>query len=175
MSHHPISMYYRGRVEESWDGYDLKFFEATTPENNAKAFLNFGKKRGTIEFTETEKAVWYSHVEMWARVRGKTKGVIIIEHDAMLVRPIPVRLFENDMVCLGHTGVKRNALHGLAYYLTPSIATKMVADVKSIKKIEWNSDATIAGYCDKIGVLQKDHVKQIQNRSVGVTIEHRRK
>ena len=30
----PISMYYRGRVEASWEGYNLKYFDAITPKNN---------------------------------------------------------------------------------------------------------------------------------------------
>jgi hypothetical protein len=170
----PQSMYYRGRVEESWNGYNLKFFNAITPETmESKGYLHFGKKRDTIEFTPTEKAVWYSHVELWAKARKKP--IIIIEHDALLVKPIPDRMWDqHDIICLGHTGKNKIRLPGLAYYLTPGIATRMVNDVKAIKKITWNSDGTIHGYGTKEGVFETDHVYQVQNRSIGTTIEHKK-
>lgn len=175
MSSSPQSMYYRGRVEESWDGYNVKYFEAITPETmDEKGYLTFGKKRDTIEFTPTEKAVWYSHVELWAKARKKP--ILILEHDALLVKPIPERIWQqNDMVCFGHTGKSKRALPGLAYYLTPEIATRMVNDVKGISNITWNSDGTIHGYCGKNGVFETDHVYQVQNRSIGTTIEHMKK
>ena len=175
MPDNPRSMYYRGRTEMSWidRGYDLKFFEATTPENNTKSFLNFGLKRDTIEFTPTEIAVWYSHVEMWAKARSKP--IIIVEHDAMLLEPIPEELFEHEMVCLGHTTKRKTLLPGLAYFLTPHLATRMVADVKNTKKITWNSDGSISSYNVKYGHTAKDYVFQIKNSSIGTTIEHRKK
>jgi hypothetical protein len=78
------------------------------------------------------------------------------------------------MICLGHTGKNKIRLPGLAYYLTPGIATRMVNDVKAIKKITWNSDGTIHGYGTKEGVFETDHVYQVQNRSIGTTIEHKK-
>jgi hypothetical protein len=49
-----------------------------------------------------------------------------------------------------------------------------VNDVKAIKKITWNSDGTIHGYGTKEGVFETDHVYQVQNRSIGTTIEHKK-
>ena len=113
----PISMYYRGRVETSWKDYDLRFYDAVTPatmqEEDFNHFLNFDKKRGTIEFSETEKAVWYSHVNLW--VKARRKPIMIIEHDALLLESIDAEWFENDMVCFGHTGKNMKNLPGLAY------------------------------------------------------------
>jgi len=167
-------MYYRGRVEESWSEYNLKFFNAITPENPPKNnYLTFGKKRDTIEFTDTEIAVWYSHVELWAKAR--TRPIMIIEHDALLVEDIPQNYFEKyKMMCLGHTG-KNRTLPGLAYYLTPEIATKMVNDVKNTQEITWNSDGSIHSYCQKHGLFEPEHVFQVQNKKIGTTIEHRKK
>lgn len=66
----PISMYYRGRVEASWEGYNLKYFDAITPKTmGTMQYLQFGKKRGTIEFTPTEK----SSLVQSRRVMGKGK------------------------------------------------------------------------------------------------------
>lgn len=170
----PVSMYYRGRVEESWKDYDLKFYDAVTPKDfeneNFNHFLNFGKKRDTIDFSLTEKAVWYSHVNLW--VKARRKPILIIEHDALLVEPIDSDWFENDMVCFGHTGKRKALLPGLAYYLTPDLAKRMVNDVKNISKITWNSDGTINEYCRKYGAIESSHVMQVNNRSLGTTIEH---
>ena len=167
----PRSMYYRGRVEESWKDYKVKYFNAITPQNPPKhKYLNFGKKRDTIEFTDTEIAVWYSHVELWAKAR--TKPIIIVEHDALLVEPIPDELFDNNMVCFGHTGKSKQTLPGLAYYLTPETAKIMVNGVKNTQTITWNSDGSIHSYCKKHGVFATEHVYQVQNRSIGTTIEH---
>lgn len=179
MNSNPISMYYRGRVIQSWweRGYDVQFYEATTPENNQKTYLNFDKKRGTIEFTPTEKAVWYSHVEMWAKARERP--ILIIEHDAMLLSDIPSGIFKEPMACLGHgispTTGHRHKLAGCAYWLTPKIATKMVSTIKTMKRIQTNSDAFIHSNCDREGVWAKHHVQQIQEDDVGTTIEHLRK
>lgn len=171
----PRSMYYRGRVEESWNGYDLKFFNAITPANPSKhKYLNFGKKRDTIEFTDTEISVWYSHVELWAKARNRP--ILIIEHDALLLKDIPDSLFsEHKMICFGHTGKNKMALPGLAYYLTPEIATEMVKGVKNTDSITWNSDGSIHSYCQKHGTFEKEYVYQVQNRKIGTTIEHRKK
>jgi hypothetical protein len=168
----PISMYYRGRVEKSWREYNLKFFNAITPENNTKDYLNFGKKRDKIEFTPTEKAVWYSHVELWAKAR--TKPILIIEHDAMLYEPIPDDIWESDMACIGHCyrNGERKTLAGLSYYLTPKVARNMVAGVKQTKNITWNSDATIYRTCKQKGIFSRDLVGQIKNDTIGTTIEH---
>jgi len=170
----PVSMYYRGRVEESWKDYNVKFYDAVTPKDfeseNFNHFLNFGKKRGTIEFSPTEKAVWYSHVNLW--VKARRKPILIIEHDALLVEPIDADWFENDMVCFGHTGKHKKLLPGLAYYMTPDLARRMVNDVKNIGNITWNSDGTINEYCRKYGAIESRHVMQVNNRSLGTTIEH---
>jgi hypothetical protein len=169
----PISMYYRGRIEESWKDYNLKFFNAITPENNTKTYLNFGLKHGRLEFTSTEKAVWYSHVELWAKARNKP--ILIIEHDAMLLEPIPDDVWENDVVCLGHTGRNKSLLPCLAYYLKPEMATIMVNGVKTMlgeKKITFQPDASLSHTVSKFGIVQSQYVMQIQNKKIGTTIEH---
>jgi len=173
ISDNPRSMYYRGRVEESWSDYNLKFFNAITPQNPTKnEYLTFGKKRDTIEFTDTEISVWYSHAELWAKARKKP--ILIIEHDALLLEPIPDEIFDHDMVCLGHHRKPDIWLPGLAYYLTPKIANDMVRRAKS-SKIDANSDSFIHQYCERFGVFECKYAYQVQNKSIGTTIEHRKK
>jgi hypothetical protein len=167
-------------VEQSWldHGFKLNYFNAITPETNTLNYLNLTKKRDTIEFSPTEIAVWYSHVEMWAKARNRP--ILIIEHDALLLKAIPNEVFyENEMVCLGQTLNEKTGLiqklPGLAYYLTPKIAKKMVNSVKTLKSITWNSDATIHRSCNEHGLWIPEHVFQIKNHDVGTTIEHNSK
>lgn len=171
----PISQYYKNEVLPTWNGYTVNHFEAVTPDTLQNySYLNFAKKRDKIEFTDTEKAVWYSHVELW--VKARTTPIIVVEHDIRLEKDIPVEVFESEMCCLAHSGVNKNGSHrklaGGAYYLTPKVATHMVNHVKNIKRITYNSDAVIHRMCDEFGIWRHDTCYQYQNKEIGVTVEH---
>ena len=198
MPHNPISMYYRGRIEESWSGYNVKYFDAVTPETmDNLGYLRFAKKRDVCEFTETEKATWYSHVECWAMARRKP--LLIIEHDAMLDEPIDDDLWgQHDIICFGrqrkgspsHQTVSPfgrgrppkapfgSQLAASAYYLTPNVAKKLVSRAKKEgvgrKGIDVNPDCHIHVFCDKLGVWRTQHVYQLVERGIGTTIKHNR-
>ena len=69
MKGHPISDMYMRKVQSSWDKLDTEFqvYDAITPKDlTLKNKLTFGKK-GKREFTASEKAVWYSHFELWCK------------------------------------------------------------------------------------------------------------
>lgn len=174
MSDNEISQHYKNYVLPTWKvrGWNVDLFEAVTPKTMGQySYLNFGKKRGTIPFTDTEIAVWYSHVECW--VLARKEPVLIIEHDMLLNKDIPDNIFESDMACLAnHKGGK---LAGGAYYLTPETAIKMVNDIKHTKEIRWNSDATIHSWCDKVGIWSHDICTQYQDDNIGVTVVHNKK
>lgn len=174
ISNNPISQYYKQKVEPSWidHGYKVDHFEAVTPEKlNSYSYLQFGKKRGTIDFTPTEIACWYSHVECW--VLARSQPLLIIEHDIEHKRDIDPSIFESDMSCLASSNKEgTRKLAGGAYYLTPDIAKKMVQDVKNMKSITYNSDAFIHNFCDKYGVWSQDKCYQVQNPKIGYTVVH---
>ena len=92
MKHHPISEMYKREVLPSWKEYEVKQFEAVTPKDLYKktkidfGFKTAGRKR---EFTSTEKAVWYSHFELWCECVKIKKPILILEHDSKLVKPLP--------------------------------------------------------------------------------------
>jgi|SRR6056300_94142 len=177
ISDNEISQYYKNLVLSSWKDYEVRHFEAITPKDLHKYdYLNFGLKhrlkgKVKVEFTETEKAVWYSHMECW--VLARKEPIIVVEHDIQLIKKIDESIFENDMVCLAHSNRKNKLkLAGGAYYITPAIAKYMTNDAKSKKPIYFNSDALIHNVCDKKGVWKHSHCFQIKDDNIGVTVDH---
>lgn len=94
----PVSEYYASITIPRWKsfGYDVKVFDAITPETQASFELVFDKvytKKytkafGTTKaFTPTEKAVWYSHVSLWKLCAETNQNIIVLEHDSYLMYP----------------------------------------------------------------------------------------
>lgn len=180
---HPSSIYYRDRVLPSWLnlGYRVNLFSAVTPKDLDKYselsfFKKHNKKRDSIsEFTDTEKAVWYSHFLLWKQCVEDNTPIIICEHDIELVVPIQRELFDNEMVCLSHdppNDIKPRQTHlaGGAYYITPKVARYLISVKK--KRVTFNSDSWIHNTCDKFGKWHISKCKQIKDPNVGVTVTH---
>lgn len=105
---HELSEEFAEISRKSWEaqGFEVRYFDAVTPETmDDQSFkLRFAEKlllrpnelkrheeakekgfefKGV--FSETEKAVWYSHLQVWRHVAYTTKEeTIIAEHDARL-------------------------------------------------------------------------------------------
>ena len=152
MSDHPISMMYQREVLPSWKqfGHDVELFEATTPKDLVyKNKLDFklkisGKKR---EFTSTEKAVWYSHFELWCMCIRKGP-LIVIEHDSKLVKQLPDMSKEGykllSFINRDFGFSKGVALApGSGYYITPPVAERLVAQAVANPVVR-NSDGHLA-------------------------------
>ena len=180
ISDNPISMYYRKEVLPSWvnHGFKVNHFEAVTPRNMPD-FLLFDKKRGKVSFTETEKAVWYSHYSTWKKCWDTQTPMIVVEHDIKLLHTLENEIFDSPIACLCHdfrtkgndTVKKQLKLAGGAYYITPKIA-KILMRIRHNKRINSNSDAWIHKICDENGKWYKHKCRQFKNPKVGVTIEH---
>lgn len=88
-------------IEQSWldQGFDLEAFEATTPDTiPPNGPLVFGdkvrdQKRGLdnpiVSFTDAEKAIWYSHYNLWHLCQYVDRPIIIIEDDTVLTSEFP--------------------------------------------------------------------------------------
>lgn len=158
MEEHPVSMMYMRKTLPSWKkrGYDVKIFNAITPKDLYKKHkLNFGTKlTGKVkrEFTETEKAVWYSHFELWCKCFLKNKPVLIIEHDSKLVKPLPDLKHEGYKVLsyidrdFGEERGNKVMAPGSGYYITPIIAQRLITSAVVRDEINQNSDGHIATY-----------------------------
>lgn len=191
ISDNPISQYYKEYVTPSWEerGFQINHFEAVVPADLEKDcnFIKFKMKhsfaRGTdVEFTPTEKAVWYSHYMLWKKCWDTQKHLIVVEHDILLLQDLEPEIFSHDIACLSHDlrGLETKEgnkvyrqlqLAGGCYYLKPNIAREMMR-IRHEKKVIYNSDAWIHRTCDKFGRWYKHKCRQFKNENVGVTIEH---
>ena len=181
----PISMYYRGRVEQSWTdrGFNIEYFNAVTPETipQQKKQLKFSLKHHSKpervrEFSETEKAVWYSHFGVWDIARRKQSPIIIIEHDVRLIRPINPNIFKNvKAMGLCHFHLRDGSLGttaGGAYFLNKEVASDLYKETLSLN-ITYNTDNLIHKKIDQYGSNWKTHYcEQINEPSIGTTIIH---
>lgn len=90
ISHSEVSRMYMNYTMGSWDNYKLNIFPAITPrdlhKHNSLSFLYTGPSKRP--FTDTEKAVWYSHYLLWKKCWSEKKPLIIIEHDSILRKDI---------------------------------------------------------------------------------------
>jgi hypothetical protein len=180
ISDNPISMYYKNEVLSSWTdrGFVVNHFEAITPKNlHEYDLLKFTKKRNKIEFTETEKAVWYSHYMTWKLCWDMQKPIIVVEHDIQLLKNLSEDVYTKNVACLAH--VKRSnkvtaKLAGGAYHITPYGARQLLR-ARHEKTITYNSDSWIHETCDKYGKWFHLHSIQIKDDKIGVTVEHNKK
>jgi hypothetical protein len=89
----PASDYYADICIDQWNklGYNIEKKEGTTPETLGDE-LNFLPRKWTGNyFTPSEKAIWYSHYNLWKQVKEPT---CIIEHDTYPYKKLPK--FEKD-------------------------------------------------------------------------------
>lgn len=181
ISGNPISMYYRNYVMDSWTskGYIVNHFEAVTPDDLSNYnFLKIKRKHSnrtktTVDFTETEIAVWYSHFSTWKLCYDMNKPIIVIEHDIKLLKDIDEEVYNYPIACLAHVVRKgvQVKLGGGAYYITPKGAHELMK-IKNHKEIVKNSDAWIHNRCDVLGKWFIEHSTQIKDDKIGVTVTH---
>jgi len=179
MSANEISQYYKQLVLPSWEKYHVHMFEAITPEtlykydelkfDIIKSHNSFDRK-----FTDTEKAVWFSHFSLWKFCVKAKKPIVIIEHDMKLVKELPMHDFrETNGIGLGMTyydKLKRNVnLPCGCYYLTPYLADILI---KTIKKnpVRINPDGFIKKFLDTD--MKNWCAEQVIDKSIGTTIVH---
>ena len=148
MSDCEISQYYRKICQPTWEekGFKVNHFEAMTPKdlNQFKDHLKFGKKRPTlsgsrpyeIDFSPTEKAVWYSHFVAWMTCIQLNQPIIIVEHDAFLEQKLEPEIFDEKVkfISFGHKKEihKKDpnleiilAMICVSYYITPALDKKV--------------------------------------------------
>lgn len=147
MSDHPISQMYVREVMPSWKDHGItpKMHEATTPKDLVyRNQLTFDIKRGGRDkrpFTSTEKAVWYSHFDLWCKC-VRDGPLTIIEHDSKLMKPLPDMTKEGYKFLSYSSEYEYTCSIGSGYYLTRLVAERLVANAVS-KEIYMNSDGFI--------------------------------
>ena len=127
-------------------GFTINLFNAIIPDEiqNISEQLKFGLKHRkfapTIEFTETEKAVWYSHFCLWEKCLDVNKPFLILEEDTKPKRLLPDKFEVSNLF--------RISAGGSGYILLPTIVKKMIKNSTS-RKITYNVDYYIERFKDK--------------------------
>jgi len=199
-----ISQYYLNRTRPSWvnAGFVVNEHSACTPETLGKDYcglkLTFDVRRGVTNrlgenLTDTEKAVWYSHLSLWNLCRESNTPIIVVEHDVLLTYPMELSYFETckPIVAFATSGFPpaakyckctdclRIKIHnrpitaGGAYYLTPRIARNLINSAMA-SPIHHNSDGLIHQEMNTNGQLRGDHYRSYQliSSKHGATIDH---
>ena len=83
-----ISEAYAGHCSKSWTGFNLRYFDAITPDTlSQQSGLTFGRRGNGAELTDTEKACFYSQYHLWKKCSLERVPILILEHDAWLHKP----------------------------------------------------------------------------------------
>ena len=186
MSNHPVSLMYQRLTIPSWEkhGYEIKLFEAVTPKDLYKKHkLDFGIKNNdpsrARQFTLTEIAVWYSHFELWCESVRTSRSMIVIEHDSLLKKKLPVDLTKDTYKLLSYInrdfGDKvRSISPGSGYFISPLIASRLVSRAVC-HTIETNSDGFIMGQINFQRQVRRNDYHYIEQINIdGLnTIDHK--
>jgi len=78
---HKVSQHYARQTIPTWD-CEVNLFDAYTPDTMPD-YLDFGVFWGVRDFSPTEKAGFYSHLELWKKCFEEDKPISIIEHDVI--------------------------------------------------------------------------------------------
>lgn len=181
MSDNPVSQMYKRSVLKSWKDEDKVpiDFEAVTPKDLVyRNELKFGIKKSKSpdrDFTLTEKAVWYSHFDLWCLSVRKRKKILIIEHDSKLVKPLPdltkegykFLSFSEGTFKGSETSISKDTCRyrqctvGSGYYIVPTTAERLVANAVA-REITVNSDGFIAHILNTKAQMKMDDFHYIE-------------
>jgi|TARA_B110000046_G_C13014831_1_gene408196 GR25 family glycosyltransferase involved in LPS biosynthesis len=138
---HRVSQHYANLCIPSWD-CNVNLFDAYTP-NHMPDYLDFNLMWGNRPFSESEKAGFYSHLELWKKCFEEDKPIAIIEHDvAQRKKDMPIigdffafaDFIDEDDWKNYSTRFKGHPYWGTdeplcpvthAYYMTPDVAESM--------------------------------------------------
>lgn len=187
IKNNPVSMWEAGRTYERWTekGFSVNLVDAYTPEtyHNSPYKLNFELKRNKTnvrKFTESEKAVFFSHLAALDIAKRKASPSIIIEHDAKLIGDIPEEILKQRIVPLGHAlrDGKQSILPCLAYMITPELAGYFVEDL-TLRTITLNIDGYMWEFANSYAGPEHvyDYMLNVQQNEefredLGTTIDH---
>ncbi len=112
MNNNELSLKYAEAAAHSWQGFNLKYYNAITPKTlHTQSGLTFGKK-GDRELTDTEKACFYSQYNLWKKCSVENIPILILEHDAYLRNPAAVKFNPHlDVQFLGQHAMEAVMFH----------------------------------------------------------------
>lgn len=95
----PLSEAYAQYASRSWQGFDLRYFDAVTPDTvDQYNELTFGTKGSGRELSATEKACFYSQYLLWKKCALERVPILILEHDALLKNKSTIK-YDGTLMC----------------------------------------------------------------------------
>lgn len=168
------SEYYSKITDDSFRfiGYDnIQTVEACTPDTidqfHSRFNLQFevGRMRHFKmdtsvkywrEWDKYELAIWYSHISAWHEVVKHNRPCMIVEHDCVLFRDLPIEYRKEKLLSFGanpHYNLVKGRvfytpLAALGYYIVPELANRLIGRAQR-KKIDEPVDGLIHRTCKK--------------------------
>jgi len=141
---HPAAEKYAEYVLPFWKklGFTVNVMDAVVPETmDQQPFkLRFGfvksnkwtqKHKIDKVFTETEKAVWYSHVNAWRKCVELNQPILIIEQDSIPIKPEHLWIPKIDGTLYNLVFKDRHSIG--CYYITPDVAKRLVEYITRVE------------------------------------------
>ena len=189
-----VSAYYSDYVIPSWDkfGYYVNMFDCVYPDTlHEYNYLEFDKYWGVRDFTDGEKAGWYSHTLLWIKCAMENKNIAIIEHDVECIAPLDFTEEGLNFFCcyqnkdewknyaerfIGHPYWGKQykivpVTH--AYTLTPKIAIELLNKIINRPLNNFTDDFLLQhkGLDNTIKNLY-NYTKPIYHKNIGGSMEH---
>lgn len=133
-----------------WDAYDGTSGTMIVPEHSKNSKHMSWFKQMDPELSMSEVACVLSHASLWCRCIEIDKPIVILEHDAIMVKPFTYHMLYNSIIYLGcheqytkRFSVSHTAIHGSesnnyhfilrthAYAIDPCIAKTLVSHLLS--------------------------------------------
>jgi hypothetical protein len=183
-----VSQYYLKQSLPTWENCNVNLFDAYTPKHMPD-YLNFGLFWGKRYFSESEKAGFYSHLELWKKCFEEDKPITIVEHDVELQEVGPVVGdffamcdFDDDDEWINYSsrfrghpywGLESDPLCPVthAYYMTPDVAESLFYAI-SEKQVQKFIDDYMWEFMGQDRDKIVNYCSPIYNADVGGTMVH---
>lgn len=181
----PTSQIYRKLCKQSWEvnGYQVKHFEASTGNDSNLPFDFIHYPKFKKKYTEPEMGCFLSHYHLWEKCVRIDRPLLIIEHDAVLVKSLPelnrsqILAFQVMVGLDGSISDKehllpksdnvKNISGSCGYYLLPKDASMLIE--KCNKPITQQVDRFLM---DAIGFVDFTYIQQFNYPDIN-TIDHK--
>lgn len=131
---HPNMTVIRNKSISLWEkqGFKINLFPAITPNLISKIIpqLNFSTKQlkvnkaAPVGFSDTEKAIFYSHYMLWKKSYDENKALMILEEDAIPIKSIP-KIWDIERISLLGIPV------ATGYIITPIKGKALIDDIQT--------------------------------------------
>ena len=118
-----------GRSYKIWDAFDGNSGDIIVPEmHKDKDYLRW-LKLYNLDLSATQIGCFISHFSLWCHCIEIDTPIAILEHDAIMVRPLDIH---NSYATIIYLGSREQALEGQKVYAIPPHATAYSGHVRSI-------------------------------------------